>query len=75
MNKVYFLLFFIVVVCGAYFVGGRVEREKCKAVAANDVASHQIQFIKLQEEINAEAFSRGGDDIRRVLREKYSIAE
>lgn len=56
MNKIYFLLFSVVVVCVAYFVGGRVEREKCKAVAANDVASHQIQFIKLQEKINAEAF-------------------
>ena len=75
MNKIYFLLFLLVVVCGAYFVGGRVEHEKCKADAADKVASHQIQFIKLQEDINAEAFSRRGDDIRRVLREKYTIAE
>ena len=75
MNKIYFLLFLIVVVGGAYFVGGRVEHEKCKADAADKVASHQIQFIKLQEDINAEAFSRRGDDIRRVLREKYTIAE
>ncbi len=75
MNKIYFLLFFIVVVCGAYIVGGRVEHEKCKAVAADDVATHQMKFIRLQEDINAEAVSRGGDDIRRVLREKYTIAE
>lgn len=75
MNKIYFLLFFIVVVCGAYIVGGRVEHEKCKAVVADDVATHQIKFIRLQEDINAEAVSRGGDDIRRVLREKYTIAE
>ena len=75
MNKIYFLLFFIVVVCGAYFVGGRVGHEKCKAVVADNVAIRQIQFIKLQEDINAEAVSRGGDDIRCVLREKYTIAE
>jgi hypothetical protein len=42
---------------------------------ANDIAAHQMKFIRLQEGINAEAVSRGGDDIRRVLREKYTIAE
>ncbi|MBQ2858950.1 MAG: hypothetical protein IJE82_01130, partial [Alphaproteobacteria bacterium] len=75
MNKLYFLLFFIVVVCGAYIVGGRVASEKCRGAVANDIVAHQMKFIRLQEDINAEAVSRGGDDIRRVLREKYTIAE
>ena len=75
MNKIYFLLFFIFVVCGAYLVGGRVADAKCRATTAINTAAQQVEFIKLQEDINAEAVSRGGDDIRRVLREKYTIAE
>ncbi|MBE6461178.1 MAG: hypothetical protein E7007_04745 [Alphaproteobacteria bacterium] len=75
MNKIYFLLFFIVVVWGAYIVGGRVASERCRGAVADDVATHQMKFIRLQEDINAEAVSRGGDDIRRVLREKYTIVE
>lgn len=75
MNKIYFLLFFIVVLCGAYLVGGRVEHERCKAVAADNLVANQVQIIKLQEEINEEVVSRRGDDIRRVLREKYTIVE
>ena len=75
MNKLYFLLFFIVVVWGAYIVGGRVASERCRGAVANDVATQQMKFIRLQEDINAEVVSRGGDDIRRILREKYTIAE
>lgn len=75
MNKIYFLLFFIVVLCGAYLVGGRVEHERCKAVTADNLVAHQVQIIKLQEEINEEVVSRRGDDIRRVLRKKYTIVE
>ena len=33
------------------------------------------ELIKIQGVVNAEAVSRGVGDIRRVLREKYTIAE
>ena len=75
MNKIYLLLFFLAVVFGAYICGGRVEREKCKGNVAGAMLASQIEFIKLQEDVNAEVFGRGGDDIRRILREKYTIVE
>lgn len=75
MNKLYFLLFFIVVVWGAYIAGGRVASERCRGAVADDIVVQQTEIIKIQEKINAEAVSRGGDDIRRVLREKYTIVE
>lgn len=75
MNKLYFLLFFIVVVWGAYLVGGRVASEKCRGAVADGIVAQQTELIKIQEVVNAEAVSRGVGDIRRVLREKYTIAE
>lgn len=75
MNKLYLLLFFIAVVWGAYWVGGRVASEKCRGAAANNAVAQQAELIKIQEVVNAEAVSRGVGDIRRVLREKYTIAE
>ena len=75
MNKLYFLLFFIVVVWGAYLAGGRAALEKCRGAVADDIVAQQAELIKIQEVVNAEAVSRGVGDIRRVLREKYTIAE
>ena len=75
MNKLYFLLFFIVVVWGAYIAGGRVASERCRGAVADDIVVQQTEIIKIQEKINAEAVSRGSYDIRRVLREKYTIVE
>ena len=75
MNKLYLLLFFIVVVWGAYLVGGRVASEKCRGAVADDIVAQQTELIKIQEVVNAEVVSRGVGDIRRVLREKYTIAE
>lgn len=75
MNKLYLLLFFIAVVWGAYWVGGRVASEKCRGLVANNAVAQQAELIKIQEVVNAEAVSRGVGDIRRVLREKYTIAE
>ena len=75
MNKIYFLLFFMFVLFGAYIAGGRVATEKCRGMMVGDIAAKQMEIIKIQEDINAEAVSRGLGDIRRVLREKYTIAE
>lgn len=75
MNKLYFLLFFIAVVWGAYLVGGHVANEKCRGTVADDIVAQQVELIKIQEVVNAETVSRGVDDIRRILREKYTIAQ
>ena len=75
MNKLYFLLFFIVVVWGAYLAGGRVASEKCRGAVADDIVAQQAELIEIQEVVNAEAVSRGVGDIRRILRAKYTIAE
>ena len=51
---------------------GRVQ---CNAQIAQANATYQSEIINLKEKINAETFNVGLRDIRRILREKYSIAE
>lgn len=75
MHKLYFLLFLLAVVCGAYFAGGRVGRHDCNARMGADVITQQSQIMKIQGDINAEAYNLNTGDIRRRLREKYTIAE
>ena len=75
MHKLYFLLFLLAVVCGAYFAGGQVGRQHCNARMGADVITQQSQIIKIQGDINAEAYNLNTGDIRRRLREKYTIAE
>lgn len=59
----------------SYVAGVRMGREKCRADVVSQSANIQSQTIKIMGDVNAESFSRSADDIRRVLREKYTIAE
>ena len=75
MYKLYFLLFLLAVVCGAYFAGGQVGRQLCNARMGADVITQQSQIMKIQRDIDVEAYNLNTGDIRRRLREKYTIAE
>lgn len=72
-------LFVFMAVCTAmffsYVMGVRLGREKCRADIVTQSSNLQSQAIKIMGDINAEAFSRGVADIRRILHEKYTIAE
>jgi len=59
----------------AYFMGHGAARSKCAADSAAAAHRMQIYTIKQQVKIDAETFNTGSADIRRVLREKYTIAE
>ncbi len=65
----------VVAIFFAYLAGGRVGYEKCRVGQNVNVIAQQSQIIKIQEEINAKAYNRNTIDIRRRLREKYTIAE
>lgn len=75
MYKLYILLFLLAVVCGAYLAGGQLGRQRCNARMVAGIVEQQSQIIKIQGDINAEAYNRNTGDIRRFLREKYTIAE
>lgn len=72
-------LFVFLVACAtlffAYGAGVWVGREKCNAQTERNVAIQQSEIIKTMETVNAETFNTGVRDIRRILYEKYTIAE
>ena len=75
--KLYLMIF--MAICVAIFlfigIGVRYGTAKCAGNIAVNNAQGQIEIIMLERDVNAETVGRGVDDIRRVLREKYTIAE
>lgn len=75
--KVYLFIFVagVTAIFFSYAAGMRVGREKCRTDVVGQASAIQSQIIKIKGDINAETFNRGVADIRRVLHEKYTIAE
>lgn len=73
--KVYVFIGLVLVVISAYFVGGRVASQKCKVQIAELNSNKSALVIKNMEEINEKTVNTGVRDIRRILYEKYTIAE
>lgn len=74
MNK-YLIIAFVIIISFVYFAGSRVATERCNTKIAEISASKQSDMVKKMDEINEKTFNTGVHDIRRVLREKYTIAE
>jgi gas vesicle protein len=81
MNKIYLFAAIAVVaaVIAAYWSGGRVGTEKCRAEIAqmSEVAqiAAQNQITQTKGKINAETFNTGASDIRNRLRKHYTIKD
>lgn len=75
MNVLYKLLFFVLMLGLAYVVGMRMGNEKCQMKHARNVAQQQLKIIEIQRNVNEITTDHSDDDIRRILREKYTIAE
>ena len=75
MIKLYLIGFVCAIVCGAYFYGQSVGNSRCKI----QNFQNQINLIKQdntkQRIINDKVYKTGADDIRRILHDKYTIAE
>ena len=71
----FYLVAVVVVIVGAYWSGWRVATERCQRTVVDATVQKQNQIMKMQERVNAEVFNRGVDDIRRILRAQYTIAE
>lgn len=64
----------LVVVC-AFFNGMRIGKLKCQIKNAYATTTITAQIIETQGKINETVYRTGVRDVRRVLREKYTIAE
>ena len=58
-----------------YYMGMRFGAAKCAGNMADNIAVQQSAVVKASRRVNEQTFNRNVDDIRRILREKYTIAE
>jgi hypothetical protein len=75
MNRFYVFLMFFVCLIFAYVSGVRFGTERAKRAFAETTVNNQTHIVQIQEKVNAEVLGRGADDIRDILRQKYTIAE
>ena len=59
----------------SYVAGVWVGNEKCRADTIVQAGVIQSETIKIIRNVNAETFNTATGDVRRFLREKYTIAE
>lgn len=75
MNRVYFIGA-ILVALGFVFMAGRNNgMQKCQKNVTQNVLQQQSEIIQIKEKVNAETVASRTDDIRRCLRQKYTIAD
>lgn len=75
MMRIYIIIIGGLMVIGAYWAGNRVGRFSVVAQCNADAVARHIQTIKQMDKINAETNHTAVRDIRRILREKYTISQ
>lgn len=75
MKFIYFFIFSLAVLLIVFFTGVQVGQGRVVKKMFEHEIKNQMQIFKIQENVNAETFNRGTDDIRNSLRKKYSIAD
>lgn len=75
MKIIWMPLIIVAMVLLVYFAGRAVGAARCRANVAVQSAQAQIQIIKQTEKINENVLRTNLGDIRRIMREKYTIAE
>ena len=79
MNKLYLVILISVIVVGSYFYGSNVADAKCKMRVAQEsvkiAENSRIQDITNKRIINENVYKTGVGDLRRILHDKYTIAE
>ena len=75
MNKIYFLLAICALILGAYFYGANIADAKCQMRQLAENTQKQNLNIKNQRIIHDTVYKTGISDVRRILHDKYTIAE
>lgn len=75
MMRLYFAVAIAAAIFFAFITGVYMGRVKCSARVANANAEQIIINTQIQRTANETVMHTGGDVVRRILREKYTIAE
>ncbi|MBO7509542.1 MAG: hypothetical protein J6T57_04690 [Alphaproteobacteria bacterium] len=73
--KHYLIVAAAVIVAGAYFFGLRIGRMRCVIDFGRTQSGEMTNIMDIKRNTDEKVFNTGVDDIRRVLRERYTIAE
>ncbi len=75
MLRIYFAAVVIAAIFLSYFIGAHVANIKCNEHIANAISEQSVTNNNLLENTNETVFHTSVGDIRRILYEKYTIAE
>lgn len=79
MTKIYIIAGIAGMIFAAYWAGGQIATQRCRADVAvqQNMSATQLQteIIETKTKINEETFNTSSADIRGLLRSKYTIAE
>lgn len=73
--RVYVFMMIIALVSGAYFAGCAVGHAAARAKCNATIAVQYVQTLKQQGKINEQINHTAVRDIRRILHERYTIAQ
>ena len=75
MTKFYLILSICAVIIGMFFWGKSIGVSECKVQNLQNQIDTDKQYETKQRVINDTVYKTGMGDIRRILRDKYTIAE
>lgn len=73
--KIYLIATVGALALGAYVMGGKIAREKCRTDVAIAATNTEIKSREIERIVNEKTFTTGVRDIRDILRTKYTIAD
>ena len=73
--RMYLFIGILVFICFSYWAGNHVATQKCDTKIAELNSQNTNIIFENMEKVNEKTFNTGVRDIRRFLREQYSIAE
>ena len=75
MKYTYYMALFCGAIFFAYTIGLHIGNIKCREKMANAIGENMITNTNIMEKTNEEVLHTATGDIRRILRQKYTIAE
>lgn len=75
MNRVYFVILMGALIMGAYFYGVNITNVKCREKNAINNLTEIQHMEQNKRDIHDTVYKTGLADIRRILRDKYTVAE
>lgn len=75
MTKIYLIILICAIIIGAFFYGKNVGISKCEIQNLQNQINTTEQSQQNERNINDTVYKTGVRDIRRILYDKYTIAE